>query len=440
MKKIKAVLVLLALVVLAAGAWLKVFKSQAEASVSYKEYITHAEKLEAKGIYIDALSNYNSALEYDKDNVDIVMKISEMYLKLGDSAGYISTCDKAISMDAKNPAPYIGKINYYISKSQYPEALKVIAAADKSLGSNKTIEELKRELSTKTVEKYVGYESVSDWYSQNGTSLIPVMSNGKWGLAAKDGTRKVQTRYEYIGVYDEETGVIPCLADGSYYYIDMKGNRRLVGDYEYQFLGSFGNGLAPAERNGKYGYINTSFEEMSFEFDFAGSFANDTAAVKKNGKWALIGSDLNYKTNFDYDDILLDQNGFCSLFDMVVAKKGSNYVMLGTDGKAMSKNTFQDAAMPASDSEYIAVKSGEKWGFADREGNIVIKPQYDAAKSFSKGLAPVEIDDRWGYITASGELVIDTVYFDAGVFSDGGSAPVYNSNSWNFLVLCEYDD
>ncbi len=47
-----------------------------------------------------------------------------------------------------------------------------------------------------------------------------------------------------------------------------------------------------------------------------------------------------------------------------------------------------------------------KEGFIDVNGNIVIKPQFDAVGEFSEGLAPVLIGDKWGYINQKGEVVI----------------------------------
>ncbi len=47
-----------------------------------------------------------------------------------------------------------------------------------------------------------------------------------------------------------------------------------------------------------------------------------------------------------------------------------------------------------------------KEGFIDIQGNIVIKPQFVAVGEFSEGLAPVLIGDKWGYINQKGEVVI----------------------------------
>ncbi|MCS7150786.1 MAG: WG repeat-containing protein [Endomicrobia bacterium] len=44
-----------------------------------------------------------------------------------------------------------------------------------------------------------------------------------------------------------------------------------------------------------------------------------------------------------------------------------------------------------------------KWGFCDKNGNIVIDCKYDYADYFSEGLARVKLGDKWGYIDKSGK-------------------------------------
>ncbi len=440
MKKTNATLIFLVLIVFTGIAWVQTFRGQAESAQAYKDFIKKAESFEEKGIYIDALTNYQSALELNEKDYDLVLKIADMYFKLGDVNGFITTCDKAIGMEPYEPTPYVLKATYYISKLQYPEAIKVLKTAQSLIKDNEDINNLKAELSTKCVEKYVSFHSISDWHFQEDINYVAVEENGKWGMTLKDGTRKIRLKFEYLGAYDQESGVIPCCYEGVYYYVDMQGNKKLIGDEIYQYLGSFGCGLAPAQRNNKYGYIDTEFNEQKFEFDYAGAFANQVAAVKKGEKWALIDTELDTITDFEFDAILMDSNGFCATFDTIVARKGDEYLFLDHDGKQIGKNTFDCATLPASNDSYIAVKQGELWGFADQDGKVVIEPQYEEAKSFAMGLAPVKVEGYWGYITTECELVVEPKYEDAGTFSQDGAAPVKNAVVWNFIVLCEYDD
>lgn len=46
-----------------------------------------------------------------------------------------------------------------------------------------------------------------------------------------------------------------------------------------------------------------------------------------------------------------------------------------------------------------------KWGYIDKTGKMVIKPQFNCARSFSEGLARVWIDGKMGYINKTGKYI-----------------------------------
>lgn len=50
---------------------------------------------------------------------------------------------------------------------------------------------------------------------------------------------------------------------------------------------------------------------------------------------------------------------------------------------------------------------------------VVIQPQFDAAESFSEGMAQVKIGNKWGYIDKTGKLVIPPQFDEAKAFSAG---------------------
>lgn len=51
------------------------------------------------------------------------------------------------------------------------------------------------------------------------------------------------------------------------------------------------------------------------------------------------------------------------------------------------------------------VKLGGQWGYIDRQGKMVIPPQWDHADAFCHGLALVEKDGKLSYINPAGEIV-----------------------------------
>src|SRR5262249_43054146 len=81
-----------------------------------------------------------------------------------------------------------------------------------------------------------------------------------------------------------------------------------------------------------------------------------------------------------------------------------------------------------------------KWGFIDKTGALVIPCQFDdvamdnyggfedpnychgvpkAFRNFSEGLCAVRIGNKWGYIDKTGKVVISPQFDSAGIFSEG---------------------
>ncbi len=72
--------------------------------------------------------------------------------------------------------------------------------------------------------------------------------------------------------------------------------------------------------------------------------------------------------------------------------------------------------------DLIPVKSGDDYGYIDREGKIVINPQFSEATIFREGLAMVKTsgkDQKYGYIDEKGSYIINPQYKYATPFSEG---------------------
>jgi hypothetical protein len=62
------------------------------------------------------------------------------------------------------------------------------------------------------------------------------------------------------------------------------------------------------------------------------------------------------------------------------------------------------------------------YGYINGSGQVIIKPRFDEARTFSEGLAAVLVGDKWGYIDETGKFAIKPRYFSAGPFKEGLAA------------------
>ena len=83
-----------------------------------------------------------------------------------------------------------------------------------------------------------------------------------------------------------------------------------------------------------------------------------------------------------------------------------------------------------------AVKAGwfsKKWGYIDTTGKYVIKRTFDEVRDFVEELACVQVDGKWGYIDKSGKVAIEHRFGNAHDFSEGLAA-VDIGGQWGYIV------
>lgn len=56
------------------------------------------------------------------------------------------------------------------------------------------------------------------------------------------------------------------------------------------------------------------------------------------------------------------------------------------------------------------MRIGDRYGFLDTYGKVVIPVELEYCEAFNHGLAMIRKDDKWGAINKKGELVIDAKF------------------------------
>jgi hypothetical protein len=77
-------------------------------------------------------------------------------------------------------------------------------------------------------------------------------------------------------------------------------------------------------------------------------------------------------------------------------------------------------------------QQNKKWGFIDQAGNFVIPCKFDELECFSCGLAQAELNGKWGYIDTSGKTVIPFIFDETKKFAHN-EARVKQNGKWGFI-------
>ncbi len=78
-------------------------------------------------------------------------------------------------------------------------------------------------------------------------------------------------------------------------------------------------------------------------------------------------------------------------------------------------------------------ESSGSMGYIDTNGRMAIDARFDACRSFSEGLAAVEINGKYGYINKAGELVIEPLYVDGGEFHEDLAPVALNFDQYGYI-------
>ncbi|MGI6012478.1 MAG: WG repeat-containing protein [Ruminococcus sp.] len=427
--------IILLMTVLLGLAWYLAVSETAGALVKAKEHMEKAAELEKKEIYVDAVLEYENALEYDPDNEDIYLHLADASLNSGDADGFISVCEKAAETFQDSTKALDTLMNYYLDNDYEERAVKYLENFIEEYPENQNARAWFEKLKGSYTELYCYYEELGEIVNHS----MVVLEEGKYGLADAVGNEIIPCEYKEIYPFSEEGFALAQRDDGTWIYIDENNQVRKAPENEYDVLGMYTEEGTTARRNGKYGFLDENMEPIGeFVWDGLTGLKNGVAAAQRDGEWSLITPKGKERSQERYEDVISDDNGFCSWQKRIFVKKDGEYQMVNTKGKAVGELTF-DLAKAFTDEGYAAVCKDGKWGYINEDGELVLDFQYDDAQSFQNGFAAVCIDGKWGYIDEQGTVVIQPEFLMCSHISDEGTAAVQAEEGgdkiWKLLQL-----
>ncbi|MGF1583469.1 MAG: WG repeat-containing protein [Gemmataceae bacterium] len=134
------------------------------------------------------------------------------------------------------------------------------------------------------------------------------------------------------------------------------------------------NLLTPVKVGDLWGYANTQGKiRIAPQFEAASTFYFGGAEVRKDGK--------TYGISVDNPDRLIPSRIRVSIY-----REGLTPVLVGN-----------------------------RYGYKNRDGKIVIKPRFERVKWFGQGVATVMVDGKWGIIDKTGKMIVQPQF----KYSDG---------------------
>ncbi|MBD2178304.1 WG repeat-containing protein [Pseudanabaena sp. FACHB-1998] len=155
----------------------------------------------------------------------------------------------------------------------------------------------------------------------------------------------------------------------------------------------------PVKIGNKYGYEDeTGRVVIQPLFDFAREFSEGLAAVKQGICWQFI--DLTGNIILDGYPVIYSNGRKANalIYDVKDFKDGTAWIL------AFADESYRHTAR-CSDGDYITYD--KKWGSIDKQGKVVIEPQFDEVPwGFSNGLAPVVMKGLRGFVDKQYKIVV----------------------------------
>jgi WG repeat protein len=249
--------------------------------------------------------------------------------------------------------------------------------------------------------------------------LAEIKRGGRWGMIDRDGREVIAAKFTYqVAAHDGRVGV--CVDDGR----EIPGVSVL--------------GPNPGQRSAVQGTICGYLDRQGavaipFSFNWVHPFAEGVAPVSVSktstrcravdlGRATLYGLvDTSGKLVVQLEACYIGpaDNGWIRVVYEEPSMSVQHIGFLDPQGRVLLAQMPYDSVGEHWDEDRLPVRNGNRWGFIDRQGQLVVPIRYEDVEAFSEGRARLLLNGKWGFTDPAGQLVIPFTYDDAGDFSEG---------------------
>lgn len=422
--------VIVMLIAVCAFSWFLLGRQLAEGISSVRNLMEQGDSYQERGLYQKAIESYNDAIAQrpSRDLYHSLVQACESYYQ-EEPTNTVKKTLLAAYQDAT--AAYPDEVSYweraaqiYLEEEEFSQAVDTLRQAQRAEVSSDTLSVQWRQAYYSVKERYQKYENITPLEHENAYT---VETGDLYGAVDPSGNEVVDMKYRYTGPVGEEGVVLCSTEEGEVRLFDAEGVMigRFPGTVEQAH--AYSEGLVPVRLQGRedWCYLDSNGQEVLGGYLQAGCFQGGTAAVQlDSGAWCLIGTDGTQVGDATWEDVRLDPLGRWLQDDVMLVKTEGSWKIAGSDGAPVEGFSCEDIDICTA-GEAIAFCQDGKWGFVQKDGTVLLPPAYEAAHSFSGGVAAVCTGGSWDFIDPQGNVVIDGDFAGAGYFSpDSGTCPV----------------
>lgn len=436
--KASKIILPIVLVVALCLSWFSFLSGTINTYADYRSCVDEAEKSIEAGLYEQAIEYYKKSLEY-KHSEGTYKKIKETYDKLYEEEHtafirnlYLEDMATASSEFPKNAMFWEKQVALHIDALNYSKAYSTVKQALNYGASSKSLD---KQYNTLLYMVRTDYKLYTD-YKTALNGYISVFDGNVWTVLDETG-EALTSQYKFIGlINDDGKGLYTNSIDTR--ILDSKEVTRARFEIEVEDAGYYNekSDLIPVKINGKWKYMNSKGSFIGNEYEITGSFYDNKAVAFTGDKWVLVDNTGKESELKGIEDIKLDLYGCHNQNGVVIAKESGKYYFYDENFKKKGDFSADDIDI-CVDGKTVAFKKGDKWGFAEVSGKIIVDPQYAKARSFANGYAAVcNEDNLWGFLNDKHELCIDYTYKDALYFNSNETCLV--STTENTVQLLHF--
>lgn len=403
-----------------------------------------AEKCRSLGLYEESAEYYEAIIGVTADQsiMDQLLAVRELFYEEGVSdtarVALLNSLDQARGLYPKEVSYWEREIGLYLENENYDEALDVCREA--------FVQNLHSDLLVTYRDKIkYSYEKDTDYVEkyQNAVNGYFIVDKGEdhWKWLSDDRESDSDIEYVQLGSVGDRNIYACETSDGKYFFYDTSYVKRGVIEGEPDQLGLYEEGYCPIAFGETYALVDLYGETLVDGLSYAGSFQNGCACISRgNGQWSLINTD-GREEKLPFDSIICDEEGRYTYQNRVLAEKAGRYYLYHTDLSERIGDFSSVNVDVLTDDGWLAFQGDSgKWGYVDMDGQVVIEPHYDEAKSFSHGVAAVCINGKWGYINRDAKVIVEPQFLSCGYMSENGVCYVQDESNYYTTITFRYPD